>query len=168
MPNECPPSRAQALLAFWFDELGPARWWRADPALDAQIAERFGGLHAAACACELEPWRDSASGRLAEVIVLDQLSRNLYRDSARAFAQDALALALAQEAIRAGADRALAPAQRHLLYMPFMHSESALMQARSIALFSAPGLETQLGHAQRHKAVVDLSLIHISEPTRPY
>lgn len=155
MPNEPASSRAQALLAFWFDEVGPARWWRADPALDAQIAERFGALHAAACACELEGWRASPAGRLAEVILLDQLSRNLYRDSARAFAQDGLALALAQEAIRAGADRALSPAQRHLLYMPFMHSESALMQRRSMALFSAPGLEPQLEHAQRHKAVVE-------------
>ena len=59
MPNEPASSRAQALLAFWFDEVGPARWWRADPALDAQIAERFGALHAAACACELEGWRAS-------------------------------------------------------------------------------------------------------------
>ena len=94
----------QDILEFWFDEISPAQWWRKDAGFDRMVAERFGEVHAQAARCELFGWRTSAVGRLAEVIVLDQFSRNLFRDSPIAFACDALALALAQEAIAAGAE----------------------------------------------------------------
>ena len=98
------------VLDFWFDPATEADWWRRSDAFDARIAERFGALHEAAARCELWQWRTSAEGRLAEIIVLDQFSRNLHRDSARAFAADPLALGLAQEAVALGAHRALARA----------------------------------------------------------
>jgi Bacterial protein of unknown function (DUF924)/Bacteriocin-protection, YdeI or OmpD-Associated/Domain of unknown function (DUF1905) len=87
------------VLRFWFDDVAPAQWWRADPSFDAVVAQRFGALHAAASAGELSAWRAQPQGRLAELLVLDQFSRNIHRGTARAFASDAMALALAQEAV---------------------------------------------------------------------
>ena len=101
----------QDVLHFWFEQATPARHFGKDAAFDAQIRERFAALHAAAACGELAAWRDSPDGRLAEIIVLDQFSRNLYRDDPRTFASDGMALVLAQEAIRAGADRDM-PAAR--------------------------------------------------------
>ena len=112
------------VVDFWFAELTPAQWWRVDAALDETIRTRFGAVHRAAGAGELACWRETAHGRLAEVIVLDQFSRNLYRGSAAAFAGDGMALVLAQEAVRAGADQALPVARRAFFYLPWMHSES--------------------------------------------
>src|SRR5690242_3097224 len=115
---------AQEVLQFWFEEISPSQWWRRDPAFDALVRTRWGEVHAAANRAELWTWRDSAAGRLAEIIVLDQFSRNIHRDDAHAFASDALALALAQEAVRGGADMQIAAARRAFVYMPYMHSES--------------------------------------------
>jgi uncharacterized protein (DUF924 family) len=101
----------EQVLHFWFAEITPAQWWRVDPGFDAAVVERFGSLHAAAHLGELSEWRKNPRGRLAEVIVLDQFSRNIYRGTARAFASDgvALALVLAQEAVAGGHDAALPP-----------------------------------------------------------
>ena len=96
-----------------------------------------------------------AEGRLAEIIVLDQLSRNLYRNSPLAFAQDALALALAQEAIMLKLDAALPPIQRSFLYMPFMHSESKLIHQYALKLFEDLGNPINLDFEQRHKVIID-------------
>src|SRR6516225_9165161 len=95
---------ADNVLRFWFEETSPQQWWRNDPAFDQLLRECFGALHAAARCAELWPWRATADGRLAEIIVLDQFSRNIYRGDARAFACDALALALAQEAVHSADD----------------------------------------------------------------
>lgn len=103
------------ILNFWFREISPAQWWSKDPAFDQMIAGRFGDLHRRACHCELYLWRSTPEGRLAEIIVLDQFSRNIHRDTPGAFAADPMALALAQEAVAAGADRSLAPGQRVFL-----------------------------------------------------
>jgi uncharacterized protein (DUF924 family) len=94
-------------------------------------------------------------GRLAEIIVLDQFSRNVWRDTPRAFAQDALALALAQELVASGQDRSLPVAQRSFAYMPYMHSESALIHEQAVALFSQPGMADTLRFELQHKAIVD-------------
>lgn len=144
-----------AVLGFWFGELTPADWWRKDAALDAAIRDRFGATLAAAARCELFGWRTGARGRLAEVIVLDQFSRNVGRDTAAAFANDPLALALAQEAVARGCDRELPPVERAFLYLPYMHSESALIHAEALRLFAAPGLEHNLDFELRHKAIID-------------
>src|SRR5688572_21935188 len=105
-------SICEQVLDFWFQQLGSRDWFRKDSELDARIAREFGDLHRRAGACELYAWRGHSRGRLAEVLVLDQFSRNIYRDSALAFAWDPLALALAQEGVDRGLDRELPPAQR--------------------------------------------------------
>ncbi|MGP1692937.1 MAG: DUF924 family protein, partial [Giesbergeria sp.] len=119
-----PLPSAQDVLNFWFGELTPQQHFAKDAALDARITKCFGPLLAAAARCELAAWRATASGRLAEVVVLDQFSRNIYRDEARAFANDGVALALAQELMAGGHDAKLPVEQRAFAYLPFMHSES--------------------------------------------
>lgn len=149
------PSDAQAVLDFWFEELTPAQWFKKDPEMDRTISQRFGELHAQASQCECYPWRQTAQGRLAEIIVLDQFSRNIYRDDARAFATDALALLLAQEAVANGTDAEFTSPQRVFLYMPYMHSESAAIHEVAMQLYDQPGLENNLDFEVRHKAIID-------------
>lgn len=145
----------EAVLAFWFRELEPKQWWLADPALDAQIRERFGDTLARAARGELSTWRETAEGRLAEIIVLDQFSRNIHRGSPVAFAQDPAALVLAQEAIRTGTPAVLSPIQRNFLYMPFMHSESRVIHAWAARLFRDNGLQANYRVEMRHKEIID-------------
>ena len=145
----------QPILHFWFTELTPKQHFAKDAALDEAIRTRFGATLEAAARCELFGWRATPEGRLAEVLVLDQFSRNVYRDTPRAFAQDALALALAQELVASGQDRSLPMAQRSFAYMPYMHSESALIHEQVVALFSQPGLEDNLRFEHAHKAIID-------------
>lgn len=145
----------KTVINFWFDETDPALWWRQNDALDRQIRERFGLLHTQASKCELYGWRVVPLGRLAEIIVLDQFSRNLNRGSAQAFANDAMALALAQEAVAADAAKALEPAKRAFLYLPFMHSESAAIHEIAVGLFGEGGMDSNLQFELRHKAIID-------------
>lgn len=142
-------------MRFWFEEATPAQHFRKDAAFDAAIRARFAETHAAAVQGELSAWRDTPEGRLAEVLVLDQFSRNLLRDDARAFAADGMALVLAQEAIRAGADRDMPARQRAFLYMPFMHSESRTVHVDAERLFGQAGLEDNYKFELRHKAIID-------------
>jgi uncharacterized protein (DUF924 family) len=145
----------QSVLHFWFTELPPTQHYAKDAALDEAIRTRFGATLEAAARCELFAWRATPEGRLAEVLVLDQFSRNVYRDTARAFTQDALALALAQELVASGQDRSLPLAQRSFAYMPYMHSESALVHAHAVALFSQPGMEDTLRFELRHQTIIE-------------
>ena len=146
---------AQSILSFWFEEIDAKQWWAKIDDFDRLITQRFGTLHAAAARCELSHWRDTPQGRLAEVIVLDQFSRNMYRDKPQSFACDPLALALAQHAVSLQADLALPPEQRAFLYMPYMHSESPLIHTNALTLFSQSGLENALPSEIRHKAIVE-------------
>lgn len=145
----------ESVLQFWYEELGEKDWFRKSDALDATIRERFGKLHGQAAACELAHWRETAKGRLAEIIVLDQFSRNMYRDAPRAFAQDPLALALAQEAIAQGGDQSLTTPERQFLYMPFMHSESAAIHQQAVEVFTRLNLPHTLEYELKHKAIID-------------
>jgi len=145
----------QPILQFWFTELTPKQHFAKDAALDEAIRTRFGATLEAAARCELFAWRATAEGRLAEVLVLDQFSRSVYRDTARAFAQDALAVVLAQELVASGQDRSLPLTQRSFAYMPYMHSESALVHAQAVTLFSQPGMEDTLRFELRHKEIID-------------
>ena len=149
------PMQPQAILHFWFEELTTKQHFVKDATLDETIRARFGDTLEAAARCELFAWRATVEGRLAEIVVLDQFSRNVYRDTPRAFAQDALALVLAQELVNSGQDRSLALAQRVFAYMPYMHSESALVHAQALTLFSQPGIEGNLDFELRHKAIID-------------
>src|SRR5699024_11848849 len=109
--------------------------------LDARIHKEFGPTHAAASRGELHGWRAQPSGRLAEIIVLDQFSRNIHRDTPNAFAQDETALILAQEAVLAGVDGKLDTQQRAFVYMPFTHRESDVILAWAPELLSQTRLE---------------------------
>jgi uncharacterized protein (DUF924 family) len=147
--------RPETVVTFWFEDIEPGMWWVKDAAFDAQIRERFGAALEQAAAGELFAWRDTPRGRLAEVIVLDQFSRNIHRDTPQAFACDPMAVALAQEAVRNGAPDALSPIQRHFLYMPFMHSESRVIQAWADALFRDNGLQQNYDFAVRHRRIIE-------------
>ena len=145
----------QDILTFWFEQLSPRQRFAKDAALDEAIRTRFGNTLQAAARCELFAWRASPQGQLAEIVVLDQFSRNVYRDTPRAFAQDALALVLAQELVASGQDRSLPLAQRSFAYMPYMHSESALIHAQAVALFDQPGMEETWRSELHHKSIID-------------
>ncbi len=145
----------QQVLSFWFERHGPEQWWAKDPAFDRAIRAEFGTLHARAALGELFAWRGEPAGRLAEIIVLDQFSRNLYRNDARAFACDGMALALAQEAVRTGADRAIPPERRKFVYMPYEHSESRRVHEVAVGLFASLDDPESLKYELQHKAIVD-------------
>ena len=147
--------KPDSILDFWFTELTPKHHYVKDAALDETIRARFGATLAAAARCELFAWRTTPEGRLAEILVLDQFSRNVYRDTPHAFAQDALALALAQELVASGQDRSLPLAQRSFAYMPYMHSESALIHVQAERLFKAWAPPDNYRYELQHKAIVD-------------
>jgi uncharacterized protein (DUF924 family) len=142
------------VLKFWFEEVDPSLWWAKNAAFDQRIREKFAALHVQAIRCELFAWRQCAEGRLAEIIILDQFSRNLFRGTPLSFAHDSLALALSQEAISVGADHALCPAQRSFLYMPFMHSESLIIHEVAMALYQKNGIQSYLDFEVKHQAII--------------
>lgn len=143
------------ILSFWFNDIEPKQWWIVDAEFDALLRARFLGLVQQAAAGELYAWRVTPRGRLAEVIVLDQFSRNIFRGTPQAFAQDAQALALAQEAVAAGALQALGETERTFLLMPYMHSESRLVHIQAEALFKQFTPSSNYEFELRHKAIVD-------------
>ena len=166
--------RAVALLRFWFgDDFDAAtiaegaerRWFAGGPAMDAECARRFGADLAAAARGELDHWAATPRGRLALVLLLDQLSRNVWRGTPAAFAQDAAARRLAAEAVERGLDRALTAPQRAFLYLPFEHGESLADQRRSVALFESlarevperdrVAFERSADFARRHAAIIE-------------
>lgn len=123
------------IINFWFVQTEPFLWFKKSDKFDQEIKTRFLKIHEKAVNCEFYKWRLQPLGRLAEIIVLDQFSRNIFRDTAQSFAYDNLALALAQEAIAANVHDKLSEKERNFLYMPFMHSESASMHQISIELY---------------------------------
>ncbi len=147
--------RPQDILYFWFNEIDEKKWWVKDPAFDDLLRRRFGATHKAACAGELAHWRDDWQGRLAEIIVIDQFSRNLNRDKAEGFAYDGIALTLAQEAVRQGMDKQVPTHMLAFLYMPYMHSESAAVHQIALNLFTEAGLESNIRFERAHKEIID-------------
>ena len=145
----------QGVLDFWFKEIDPAQWWTKDQDFDTLIRQRFNELHRQAIDCELAPWRACVEGRLAEIIVLDQFSRNIFRDQAQSFTYDKLALALAQETVSLGLDLQLGQNHRSFLYMPYMHSESKSIHEQAELLFSGLGNENNLDFERKHKIIID-------------
>ena len=152
---------ADEVLAFWF---GPAPhaarnvWFRKDAAFDAEIGSRFGTAVEAALGGAFAEWAATAHGTLARVLLLDQFTRNMFRDTPRAFAGDAQALATATAAVDGGQDRALDHYERWFLYMPFEHAENIAAQERSLALFGALTAESGdaglLEWAEKHAVIV--------------
>lgn len=147
--------KANDVLKFWFEELGPTQWFKGGEEVDQKITEGFSSTLQAAAKGELFSWRKNAEGRLAEVIILDQFSRNIYRGRAESFAQDTMALVLAQEMIALGLDEKFSLEMRSFIYMPFMHSESLLIHEEAVKLFSLPGLEEKLGFEIQHKVIIE-------------
>jgi uncharacterized protein (DUF924 family) len=144
----------QEILTFWFEECEPEQWFKKDPAFDALITQRFSKVHQQAAQGEKAAWRQTLQGRLAEIIVLDQFSRNLFRDQPQSFAYDGMALVLTQEAIATGNLETLTPTERSFLYMPLMHSESLLIHEEALKRFAEKGMENNLAFEKQHQAII--------------
>lgn len=145
----------QEIIHFWFEELKPAQWWQVDPDLDSLIQQRFTKVMEQALAGELFNWRENALGRLAEIIILDQFSRNIFRGSEDAFAQDAMALVLSQEAVAKGILENLSSVENSFLLMPYMHSESRLIHEQAKYLFKQYASESNYEFELKHKKIID-------------
>lgn len=159
------PGEAQALLDFWFGAPGSAgygqarkAWFVKKPAFDAQVRERFLGLHRRALSGELQHWETAPESLLALIILLDQLPRNMFRGQAASFAGDPQALAAARLMVARGWDTPLPAAMRGFVYLPYEHAEDAAAQEESMRLFvSLPaGAERDdlLGWARKHHEVI--------------
>ncbi len=147
---------AADILDFWFVQSGRRKWFRGGPVFDAEIRARYQGHHAAAAAGLLDPWRATPTGALALILILDQFSRNLFRGDARAFAADAYCRLIAEGAIARRFDKIATPEARPFFYLPFMHSERADDQRRSVALFKATlASSSNLRFAIEHAAIID-------------
>ncbi len=145
----------QQIIDFWFKELSPQQWWVKSTELDDLIRQRFGDLHQQASQCELFEWRISAEGALAEIIILDQFSRNIYRDTPQAFSSDSMALTLAQQAVEKGFDQLLVEQQRGFMYLPYMHSESSIIHQEAVKLYSALGNQQNLDFELKHQVIIE-------------
>ena len=143
------------VIKFWFEETTPQQYWVKDETFDNKIRDRFSRLHRSASEGKLEKWRDTPLGALAEIIILDQFSRNLYRGHPDSFASDELGLRLAKEAIDKGFDKRLDIRKREFLYLPFMHSENKQDHEKAVELFSEAGLEKNLDFEHKHKVIID-------------
>lgn len=157
---------ARAVLDFWFGAPGSAsdgrsrpEWFRKSDAFDREIEHRFAPLIGRALEGGLREWDATAPSALARIVVLDQFTRNVFRDTPRAFAGDALALEAAQALVVRGADALLSPLQRVFAYLPFEHAEDLAMQDESMRLYTrlcgdAEGFESTLDYARRHHDIV--------------
>lgn len=143
------------VLKFWFEETKPEQWFKKDPAFDAAIRRRFLALHEVLAASTTEALFSDARTALAAVIVFDQMSRNMFRDSARAFATDRHAYWIAEAAIAKGFDTDLTKDQRMFLYLPFEHAEDRQAQERCVALMATLGDADLSKWAEAHKAIID-------------
>ena len=146
---------ATEVIQFWFEEIEPKQRFIKDLEFDELIRSRFGETYDRAAQGLLYAWREHPLDALAEIIVLDQFSRNMFRDSPKAFATDTLALVLAQEAIRRKLDKEIDIGKRAFLYMPFMHSESKEIHDIAMFLFDQPGLEENFNFEIKHKEIID-------------
>ena len=144
------------ILNFCFKEAGSEKFFEKDIAFDQLLIERYSDILEQATAAEFYTWRSSIKGRLAEIIILDQFSRNIYRDTPAAFAQDSMALALAQEAVTAGALEILETVEaRKFVLMPYMHSESKLIHQRAVTLFEQYTNADTVEAEMKHKVIID-------------
>ncbi len=144
----------EEILKFWFEELTPQQWWIKDSSLDKVIKDRFESIYYKASRGELYTWRSSPEGQLAEIIILDQFSRNIFRNSSESFKFDPVALVLSQNCIFQGNDHKLDPIKRRFIYMPFMHSESLKIHDIAVSLFEKLGNEDALKFEHAHRNII--------------
>lgn len=148
------PAHSDELISFWFSEPISKRWFNSTPDFDNELRERYAELYAQAAQGQLDAWQASAHGALALVILLDQIPLNIFRGLAQSFATEAQARDVADCAIGRGFDQQLGDTQKAFLYMPFMHSEDLADQERSVALYSAAGLDSNLRFARHHRELI--------------
>lgn len=164
-------SHARDVLEVWFGPLdapdypvsNPGLWWGKDPAADAALRERFGGLLDRAAAGELAAWNEAPRTSLAFVVLLDQLSRNVHRDTARMYALDDEAVDAVLRGLERGFDAELAPRERVFFYMPLMHAESVPLQRKCVRLFSALASDPAIPEGPRAAFAgnVDFAIRHL-------
>lgn len=141
---------------FWFKDCGPDDWFfKKKKSFDALLRRRFLKLYWEVVHGEHADWRKSPKGRLAEIIIIDQLSRNMFRGTPGMFAHDSLGLALAQEAVRAGADKKMKQWEKVFMFLPYMHTESKKIQRESLRLFKLIGDKQNTWYAKDHKKIID-------------
>lgn len=145
----------QEILDFWFIKVSHEERFSKSIHLDTEMKNKFGELLMKAKRGELYQWRETPSGRLAEIVLLDQFSRNIYRGKSESFEADPMALTLAQEMVILKLDGEFEPERRAFIYMPYMHSESRLIHEEAVKLFSITGLEEHLNYEMLHKEIID-------------
>lgn len=145
----------EVILNFWFNQLAREQWFKKDLKLDQLIIDKFSLVHHQAISGELSAWRKTARGCLAEVIVLDQFSRNMFRGTPKSFCYDGMALILSQEAIDKAFDQTLSISERSFIYMPFMHSESLQIHQQALLLFSERDFAHTLEFEKKHFDIVE-------------
>lgn len=142
------------VLKFWFETLSPKDWWRKNEILDAQIRDEFGTVYGEVAEGKTRNWRQTDEGRLAEIIVLDQFSRNMFRGQPGSFAYDALALDLSRAAVESGVHTRLSEEKANFLLMPYMHSESLADHSEGLPLFEQYCSEGTLDFERRHASII--------------
>lgn len=143
------------VLEFWFNEIDPKMWWVTDSSFDNEIKDRFTNLVSQATQGELYAWRKEPKGRLAEIILLDQFSRNIFRNTPRAFSNDQVALVLAQEAVEAKVPNVLSKTEWGFLLLPYMHSESKIIHEVAEILYREFAAPYNYEYELKHKAIID-------------
>ncbi len=147
--------KIQEVLSFWFEEVTPKQKFAKDSEFDALVSEKFKDSYWEIVRGETKDWREIPEGRLAEIIVLDQFARNMFRDEAQCFSADVLALKLAQEALKVGDDKKVSKEQRVFFYMPYMHSESKEVHKEALKIFTEHGNENNLKYEIQHKEIIE-------------
>lgn len=142
------------VLEFWFERLTPKDWWKKSDTLDVEIVRKFKVLHQQVAAGETVGWRESDDGRLAEIIVLDQFSRNMFRDQPGSFAYDQQAISLTRQAVAAGTAGRLDRQRVSFLLMPYMHSESLQDHDKGLPLFEQYCESGTVDFERRHRAII--------------
>jgi uncharacterized protein (DUF924 family) len=145
------------ILSFWFDETQPKQWFQVNEDFDRTVTERFSEPYDMAVSGDFDTWKNSADGALAYCILLDQMPRNMFRGTPKAFTTDGKALVTAKYAISKGFDQVLPPIKRRFIYLPFEHSENINDQRKSVELFEKMKGDDPLGYdyAVRHRDVID-------------
>ena len=146
---------ATTVIQFWFEDIEPRQQFTKDLEFDESIRTKFSETYQLATQGLLYAWREHPLDALAEILVLDQFSRNMFRNTPKAFEVDTVALVLAQEAIRKKFDKELNDSKKAFFYMPFMHSESKEIHDIALFLFDQPGLEVSFNFEIKHKAIID-------------
>lgn len=144
------------VLNFWFKECKPEQWFTKNKDFDATLKERFGALVEKALAGQLDPWAETERGLLALILLLDQMTRNIYRDTPQAFSGDEIAVALSLKgAERGDLERFESESERQFMLMPMMHTEDIDIQNQSLPLFQKYTAKRTYDYAVKHQVIIE-------------